>query len=658
MKLKRYIKTFSISFLAVMLIVGCQTNNKEKQDTAEKKTTEVKKDTGFPIWGYDYQQTRHVPYKEITKDNVKDLGIVWQSDLATWGKKVQNASEDYPVVKDGVMYVTTSFNRVFAINASNGKKIWDWQPPKEVQDHLDNADLSLLEVVASRGVAVAEGNVFVLIADNRLAKLDAKTGKLVKMINFWDVDSMKGVTLENRYYETSAPMYYKGNVYVGSSGGDNGIRGFVMAFKASDLSPAWDQPFWTVPEQGKDWVKGKFIGGGAVWNPMSFDPDTDMMYFGVGNPAPDFFIKARPGKNPYTDSVVALDSKTGKLIWAKSEVENDEWDYDAAATPMVLNANVGGSKRKIVVHGGKNGKWFAWDAKTGETIYDGVPFVKIKHSPLTTDEKTSVPQWPGVEGGENYAPETYDPTTNYVLIPGINAPSIGVAAKDEKELEEKNGLFPGTAVVITPKGEEINGTITAIDVNTGKKVYQNKTKQPMRGGFTSTASGLAFYGELDGTVNAMDVKTGKVLWNAKSGGEQIMMAPSIYVENGKQYVVFVTGTKVVAFGLGGKLSATPEKSPQGSGKNDDSNEGSHGNKEKPKKQTANINAEAVYNKSCISCHGQNLEGGAGPSLKHVGSSMSQEEIEKQIINGGGRMPGGLVDADQAKALAKWLANKK
>ncbi|TDK56294.1 hypothetical protein E2K98_26980 [Bacillus salipaludis] len=658
MKLKRYVKSISVAFLGLMLVAGCQTKNENKQKTTEKQTTEAKKDTGFPIWGYNYQQTRNVPYTKITKDNVKNLGIVWQSDLATWGTKVQNASEDYPVVKDGVMYVTTSFNRVFAINASNGKKIWDWQPPKEVQDHLNKADLSLLEVVASRGVAVAEGNVFVLIADNRLAKLDAKTGKLVKMINFWDTKNMKGVTLENRYYETSAPMYYKGNVYVGSSGGDNGIRGFVMAFKASDLSPAWDQPFWTVPEQGKGWVKGKFIGGGAVWNPMSFDPDTDMMYFGVGNPAPDFFIKARPGKNPYTDSVVALDSKTGKFVWAKSEVENDEWDYDAAATPMVLNATVGGNKKKVVVHGGKNGKWFAWDAKTGDTIYDGVPFVKIQHSPLTTDEKTAKPQWPGVEGGQNYAPETYDPTTNYVLIPGINAPSIGVAAKDEKELEQKNGLFPGTSVVITPKGAEISGTITAIDVNTGKKVYQNKTKQPMRGGFTSTASGLAFYGELDGTVNAMDVKTGKVLWNAKSGGAQIMMAPSIYVENGKQFVVYVTGTKVVAFGLGGKLSATPEKSPQGSGKNDDANHGSHGNKEKPKKQPASMNAEAIYNKSCISCHGQNLEGGAGPSLKHVGSSMSEQEIEKQIINGGGRMPGGLVDADQAKVLAKWLANKK
>lgn len=638
-----------------MLIVGCQTKPENKQKTANKQTTKAKKETGYPIWGYNYQQTRHVPYKEITKDNVKDLGIVWQSDLANWGKKVPNASEDYPVVKDGVMYVTTSFNRVFAMNASNGKKIWEWTPPKDVQDHLDKADLSLLEVVASRGVAVAEGNVFVLIADNRLAKLDTKNGKLIKMINLWD--TIKGVTLENRYYETTAPMYYNGNVYVGSSGGDNGIRGFVMAYKASDLKPAWDQPFWTIPAKGEGWVKGKYTGGGAVWNPMSFDPETDMMYFGVGNPAPDYFGAIRPGNNPYTDSVVALDSKTGKLIWAKSEVEHDEWDYDAAATPMILNAAVKGNKRKIVVHGGKNGKWFAWDAKTGETIYDGVPFVKIQHSPLPTDKSKAALQWPGVEGGQNYAPETYDPGTNYVLIPGINMPSIAVAAKNEQEVEQKNGLFPGTAILPTPKNVEISGTITAIDVNTGKKVYQTKTKKPMRGGFTSTASGLAFYGELDGSVSAMDIKSGKVLWNMKSGGDQIMMAPSIYMENGKQYVAFVTGTKVVAYGLGGNKSVIPEQS-QGSGKNDNANHGSHGNKEKPRKQPANMNGEAIYKKSCISCHGQNLEGGAGPDLRHVGSSMSEQDILNQIINGGGRMPGGLVNGDQAKALAKWLAQQK
>ena len=161
-------------------------------------------------------------------------------------------------MQNGVMYVTSAKNHVFAIDAASGKKLWAWTPPKKVLDHLDS--LPWQSNVASRGVAVANGKVYVLMIDNRLAKLDAKTGKLEKMVNFWD--HVPSIKLENRYYESSAPMYYDGNIYVGSSGGDNGTRGFVMAFKADSLEPLWKEPFWTIPERGKGWVKGKYTGGG------------------------------------------------------------------------------------------------------------------------------------------------------------------------------------------------------------------------------------------------------------------------------------------------------------------------------------------------------------------------------------------------------------
>lgn len=634
-----------------LLLSGCGNNNDgndagggNANQNEAKKPAPGKQKGDFPIWGYDYQQTRHVPYNKITKDNVKKLGVVWQKDLTDWDKSVENAQEDHPVVKNGVLYVTTANNYVFAIDGATGKKKWQWKPSEKVLNHMKGGKFR--DIVASRGLAVANGNVFVLLGDNRLAKLDAETGKLKKMVNIWDsMDELKNVKLENRYYEAAAPMYYKGNVYVGSSGGDNASRGFVMAFKASNLKPAWDHPFWTIPPQGKGWRKGEYTGGGSVWGQMSFDPETDMMYFGVGNPAPDFFDEGRKGANPHVDSVVALDSKTGKKKWSASEMDHDIWDYDAVAAPMILNnAKVNGKRKKIVVQGGKNGKWYAWDAKTGKTIYNGVPFVKIKHSAQSTSKPKL--QWPGVEGGENYTPETYDPNTNYVIIPGINKPSLSLAAKDREEISKNNNTFPGTKVLPTPPGTDVSGTVTAIDVNTGKKVWQKKTDDEMYGGITSTASGLAFYGELNGTVNAVDIKSGKVLWNMKSGGTQIKMAPAIYMADGKEYIVFITdGTKVVVYGLGGKdpSKMAPSKAKQGT---------AHG------QEKAAADPKQIYKQNCASCHGANLEGGAGPNLQHVGKTMSKQDILNQIKNGSGRMPGGLVKGQQAQALADWLSKKK
>ncbi|MFC7394516.1 PQQ-binding-like beta-propeller repeat protein [Scopulibacillus cellulosilyticus] len=645
--MKSLLKLVTFLVVIAMVLSGCHNGQSAKQSstTSKKADNQQSVDNGFPMWGYNLQHTRQVPYKQITKDNVKKLGVVWQTDLTTLDKNTPSSQEDFPIIQNGVMYVTSSLNYVFALDAKTGKKIWEWKPPQEVLDHIKKVHMN--SNVASRGVAVHNGYVYVLITDCRLAKLDAKTGKLIKMVNFWDY--YPTIKMENRDYETSAPMYFNGNIYVGSSGGDNGARSFVLAFKASDLKPAWKKPFWTVPPRGKSWTKAKNTGGGSVWTPMSFDPDTGLMYFAVGNPSPDFFGKKRGGANPYTDSIVALNSKTGKLVWVNPEVEHDVWDYDAAATPMVIKAKVSGKQRKLVVEGGKNGKWYAWDAKTGKAVYNGIPFVKIKHTPPPSKKSEAKLQWPGTGGGENYAPETYDSATNYVLIPGINQPSLAVAAKDQTDIEKHNNMFPGTEILPTPKGVEVSGNVTAIDVNTGKKVYEKKTADPMLGGLTSTVTGLAFYGEMDGTFNAIDIKTGKTLWHMKSGGEQIKMAPSIYMDHGKEYIAIITGgTKVVVYGLGGKA---PDKVDNKAklGKTDTTKESS---------KTANINPQKVFEQNCSSCHGNNLQGDSGPNLQHVGKTMSEKDILNQIKNGSSRMPAGVIKGKEAKAVAAWLSKKK
>lgn len=514
----------------------------------------------FGTYGFDLNNTRHVPYKEVTAENVKDLGIIWSADLKTLDPDVKNGNQCYPVVIDGVVYITTAGNQVFAFDAVTGNQIWHWKPSAE-----QAANFSKSGIIANRGVAVGEGKVFMLSVDNQIVALDQKTGALVKMVPI--SNSIDGVTLENGYYETTAPVYYKGNVYIGSSGGDNGVRGFVNAYKASDLSPAWDAPFWTVPPKGQDWLaNSKFQGGGAVWNPPAIDEETGIMYFAVGNPAPDFYGEDRPGANPYTDSVVAVEAATGKLVWAKQEVSHDLWDYDAAASPMILNATVKGKKQKIVVEGGKSGQWFGWDAATGDVVWDGIPFAKIDHPKPTPEGVTA---YPGVLGGENYAPETYDPDTNYVLIPGVEQGVVIKAAKNQDEAATPN--FPGAAAFGTtetaPADEQAFGTITAMDVNTGKQAYQIKTKDPMRGGFTSTASGLAFYGELDGKINALDIKSGKVIWTFQTPGNNIQAAPAIFTVDGKQYMTFTSGgtkPKAYVFGLGGNKTQGEAGAAEGS----------------------------------------------------------------------------------------------
>ncbi|MFC5401589.1 pyrroloquinoline quinone-dependent dehydrogenase [Cohnella soli] len=546
---------------ALLALTACSTNKNNNASPSPSATTPAASPSAsapsspsattfenFPTYGYDLGNTRHVPFKEVTADNVGDLGLVWTADLKTLDADVKNGNQSYPVVVDGVIFVTTAGNQVFAFDGVTGKLKWHWKP-----DAALAKDFSKAGIIANRGVAVGEGKVFMLTVNNHIIALDQNTGALVKDVNL--ADSIEGVTVENGYYETTAPIYYKGNIYIGSSGGDNGVRGFVAAYKASDLTPAWDAPFWTVPPKGQDWLaKSKYQGGGAVWNPVAIDEETGIMYFAVGNPSPDFYGEGRPGANPHTDSVVAVDSATGKLVWSKQEISHDLWDYDAAASPMILKANVNGKQQKVVVEGGKSGQWWAWDAATGKVVWDGVPFAKISH-PKPTPEGVLV--YPGVLGGENYAPETYDPASNYVLIPGIEYPSVLKSAKNQDEAFNKqfNGAWAfGTALGETPTDVVPFGTITAIDVNTGKQVYQNKTKDMMRGGLSSTDAGLAFFGELDGKINAMEIKTGKVLWTFQTAGDNIQAAPSFFTANGKQYLTFTSGgtkPKVHVFALGG-----------------------------------------------------------------------------------------------------------
>jgi alcohol dehydrogenase (cytochrome c) len=520
----------------------------------------------WPTFGYDYAQTRHVPFKQITKDNVSKVGRVWSYNFLEGNENIPPGQESFPIVVDGVLYVTTSFDHVFALDAKSGNLLWHWAP--EQIGFFKNFGLTY-----NRGVAYGEGKVYLLTLDMRVVAIDAKTGKLVKQITIGD--TVDGADPSLGYYETTAPIYYKGTLFVGSSGSDNGVRGFMMAYKASDLTPAWANPFWTVPPAGQGWRKqGNFHGGGTPWMPGTIDTETDILYFATGNPSPDFFGEVRPGSNPNVDSCIAVNAKTGEQVWVAQSITRDLWDYDMAAPIVLMTAEVGGEHRKVVAEGSKAGQWWCWDAASGKVIYDGVPFSTIKH-PKPTEQ--GVIAAPGPLGGANYAPQSYDPTTNYYLICNVESPALLKQATAQQIERRAQGDVDFGGTFENAPNVEPYGTYVAIDMNTGKVVYNKKVPGVLRGGFTTTATGLGLFAGTKGdeNIHAIDTSSGDMLWTFGVGGE-VATAPTVYMIDGQEYIALTVGgtstsgniptqSLIEVFALGGNTQelapATPVATP-------------------------------------------------------------------------------------------------
>ena len=509
----------------------------------------------WATFGGDYGQTRHSPMTQITRDNVTDLGIAWQVDFQEIDDSIPPANQSFPLVIDGVIYVTTTYSHVFALDASNGDVKWHWQPDQI--GFFKNFGVS-----ANRGVAVGNGSVFVMTLDMHIYKLDQATGELQQTLQIWDV--VPDARAEFGYYESTAPILHDGVLYFGVSGSDNGVRGFLMAVNAADMSPAWPAPFWTIPPDGQDWrSQGENHGGGTPWMPASIDPETGILYFVSGNPSPDFFGDVRPGNNPNTNSIIAVDAKSGEQIWVRQSIDRDVWDYDMAAPPVLFTAVIAGEERKVVAEGSKAGQWWCWDAATGDVIYDGVPFATIDH-PEPTPEGVLV--YPGILGGSNYAPQSYDPTTNFYLLCNIEWPStVSYADPEAVERRGRGDIdYGGTAIFSSDVAPY--GTYVAIDMATGEIVYSKERPGILRSGFTTTASGLGFFGGTtyaDSNLHCIDTATGDVLWSFGVGND-VQSAPSIFEMDGQQYIAQVvggTGSKLIVFGLGGDKTQVDAPAP-------------------------------------------------------------------------------------------------
>ncbi|HVN60336.1 MAG TPA: PQQ-binding-like beta-propeller repeat protein, partial [Gaiellaceae bacterium] len=253
-------------------------------------------------WGNTPDQNRHSPLTAIDPGNVAQLGRVFTVDFRSIDSGIKRGEQSYPLAIDGRLYVTTGDDNVFAVDGVTGKVIWRWKP--------DNvAVFRNFGIVANRGVAYCDGKLFITTLDMHLVSLDVRTGQLIKRVAI--ADAVPGAASSFGYSETSAPICANGKVVIGAAGSEYGVRGFVMAYHP-DLTPAWPNPFWTIPPEGTSWRKlSRIVGGGVVWTPQTIDPTTNTLYFGTGSATPLYFPQFRPGQNPRTDSLIAVDLNTG-----------------------------------------------------------------------------------------------------------------------------------------------------------------------------------------------------------------------------------------------------------------------------------------------------------------------------------------------------------
>ena len=476
------------------------------------------------LHGRTYDNQRFSPLTGIDKNNVGKLNLV-----LTLHTGVANSFEATPLVIDGVLYLVTATNHVQAYDAITGNQIWAWQP-----DQLDFTEACCGP--QARGVAVAHGRVFTALFDGHLVALDAKTGKLI-----WQTDPAKTHPEPKHYYTyTLAPQVYDGMVIVGTAGAEYETRGMVEAYDAETGNKIWEFRTTAAPgEPGGDTWGGDAWkhGGGSVWNTPAIDSKNGLVILATGNPNPDYQGTTRPGDNAYTDSILALHAKTGKLAWWYQEVPHDMWDYDASAPVMLFDAkDEAGKSVPAAGQAGKVGNVFIVNRLTGKFLHKSEPFVTQSANIFTPPNKDGVSILPGVSGGSLWQPPAFSPRTNYFYVLGANQAMIFTTIDFKDSTPGGPWVGRHTGGVMKPDTSvPSSGTLTAIDVNSGKIGWQYKSPRPMYGGVLATASDLIFAGEQTGDFSAFDARTGEKLWSHHF--ERGVCSPPItYRVKGVQYV--------------------------------------------------------------------------------------------------------------------------
>jgi alcohol dehydrogenase (cytochrome c) len=500
----------------------------------------VTSQTDWPSYNGQVNGGRYSALTQINKSNAARLAPRWMFTLRNTGQL-----QVTPVVADGVMYVTNA-NECYALDAGSGREIWHYQRPR-TKNLIGNGAGG-----ANRGVAVAGDRLFMLTDHAHLIALNRATGALV-----WETEM---ADYRQNYNATGAPLTIGNLVIAGTSGGDEGVRGFLAAFDQATGKEVWR--FWTVPkrgEPGSETWQGNGIDhpGATTWMTGTYDAELDTLYWPVGNPGPDLIGDERGGDNLYSDSVVALDPKTGRLKWHFQFTPHDVWDYDAMQPSVLVDAMFRGQPRKLLVQANRNGFFYVLDRTNGKFLFgtqyvktvtwatgltpEGRPIVVPNMEPTRDGKRVC----PSLDGASNWYSASYNPITNLYYVQTND--KCGIFTRTDQQWEAGKGYMGGS---FRPAPEPAQRVLRALDIQTGKPAWELRQTGDVNswGGVLSTAGGVVIFGEDSGALMAADASNGKVLWSFQTN--QLWKAsPMTYMFDNKQYVAVAAGPNIIAFGL-------------------------------------------------------------------------------------------------------------
>lgn len=638
--------------------------------------------TGWPTNGGNLYNQRYSPLDRINRQNVAQLKGVWRTHLNGSGVGPPYSGEAQPLVYDGVIYIVTGADGVFAVSVDSGEILWHYDAK------LDPAIDVICCGWTSRGVGLGDGKVFVGQLDGRLLALDQKTGKPV-----W---SVQAEPWQQGFNITSAPLYYDHMVITGFAGAEFGIRGRVKAFDARDGSLLWT--FYTIPGPGEPghetWPQDNEVwkkGGGSVWQTPAVDPDLGMLYFSTGNPGPDFNGSVRAGDNLFTDSIVALDAKTGKYRWHYQQVHHDIWDYDGPSPVVLFDLKIRGRNRKAIAEINKTGWVYILDRITGKPLL-GIKERKVPQEPRQATARTQphpvgdpvVPQFidiapegfplvtqgriftpfygspgvaakPGQGGGGNWPPSSYDPERHNLYVCATDGGGIFSGGESDNEMPPEGDRYIGGRFGSYPFPNM--GVFAAMDMTSNRIVWRYRWPDVCYSGSVATAGGLVFVGRNDGRLTALDADTGMSLWEFQTGAG--MNAPaSVFEYKGEQYVIVYSAGNLFAgspsgdslwlFSLKGTLGPAPEPSVEES--KDDLSAA------KLSREDADIDGgRMVYVNVCLPCHGTDGMGGHGGGAP-LDKIKDYDTALRTIHNGKNDMPSfaAALTPDQIRDVGAYI----